>query len=136
MSILTKTVDDLAAERVTLSEVRADLFDLAAQASALCSLMQSRDDDAAEEPEALYAQRLARLLLQGVEQAACAMGHVHPQADEAPLSDLRAGGGLAVEPLARLIPAQPCAGMMLTAEDAAGLVELRRQLQTAKGVRG
>lgn len=30
--------------------------------------------------------------------------------------------------LARLIPPAPCAGMVLTAEEAAGLVELRRQL--------
>lgn len=93
MSILAKTVGDLAAERMTLAEIRSDLFDLAAQACALLRLMQSRDDDASEEPDAVYALRLACLLQQGIEQAACAMGYVGPQAEDSPISELMAQPG-------------------------------------------
>lgn len=126
MSFLMKSADDLAADRMTLGAIGADLYDLATLATGLVALLQPRHDLGDEEPAALTQQRLARLVADGVERAALALGHVQLDVSAAPLAALRAVPN--PHPLLRLMPAGVCAGMMLTAEEAAGLEALRALL--------
>lgn len=126
MSFLMKSADDLAADRMTLGAIGADLYDLAALAAGLIALLRPAKDVGNPERAALIQQRLARLVADGVERAAVALGYLQLDVCDAPLT---APGSLPnPRPLLRLMPANVCAGMMLTAEEAAGLEALRALL--------
>lgn len=109
----------------------ADARDVAAGASEIAAMLEIEEIN--DECEGANGNEIARLFpvgtrgnLQRMAVASLAMlaerlGTVLGEADPAPAHGL-AG-------LDRLIPADPCAGMMLSAEEAAGLVELRARLE-------
>ncbi|MFT7723806.1 MAG: hypothetical protein QM788_13420 [Roseateles sp.] len=118
----------------------ADARDVAAGAAAIAALLEQDwldrdcDDEAGNPVPPLMAddmrgglQRLAVVCLQHLaDRLADALGGADvgepmPACPTAPVG------------LDELIPAAPCAGMMLTTEEAAGLAELRQKLQAAGG---
>ena len=128
MSFLMKSADDLAASCMTLGAIGGDLYDLATLAAGLVALLRPSDDLNDDEPAALNQQRMACMVAAGVERAALAMGHLQLDVSSAPLTALRAIPADPAQCL-QLIPARPCAGMMLTADEASGLVALRALLE-------
>jgi hypothetical protein len=92
MSFLMKSADDMAANRMTLGAIGADLYDLAALASAVGVPLRTFDcQTEAQELALIQVQRLVRLVAEGVERAALALGHLQLDVAAAPLTALRAG---------------------------------------------